>query len=222
MADTGPGKFFFGADKTSRSVWVVVDPKDFVTGSRVTSPLRVRLKDVTAEPIAARSGVYCFNDLNLPAAKYTVQIKPARPDRYFDSETTFTLTTIPVLSPPLSRNPVLVQLMPRPSYPFDAQATLARGRLIKDSDSSPIPDAQIFLIQDTVDKGLRGQTDQRGEFAVFFPPEPPNQTNPAADLKVFKFQLRFEIPNHAPHLTAETTVKEGTTKSLNEIKFPGT
>lgn len=234
MADIAPGKVFFAPDKTSRSVWVVIDPKDLVTGARVTSALQVQLRDVNApidaepiaaKPIAARSGVYCFTDLKLPATDYFVEVKPVSSDRdrYFDIRTKFTLATIPVPAQPLNRNAVSVELLPRPAYPFDTNATLARGRLVKTSDvASPIPDAQIFLILDTVDKGRRGQTDQRGEFAVFFPPSPPVEDDPSADLKEFKFQLRFEIPNQPPHLTAETTVKEGTTKSLNEIKFPGT
>jgi hypothetical protein len=219
----GPAKAFFGADLVDRSVWVVVDPRDFVTGTRVTAPLRVRLKDITAAPIAARSHVYCFTDLNLPAANYTVQVSPTTASRnlYLDAERQFTLNPVPLPGQPLQRNPVVVQMMPRPSYQFEALATLARGRLIKASDSSPIPDAQIFLILDAVEKGLRGQSDERGEFAVFFPPAAPGD-DPAAVLKDFKFRLRFEIPNHAPLLTAEQTVKEGSTKSMEEITFPGT
>jgi hypothetical protein len=217
----GPAKAFFGSDSRDRSVWVVVDPRDFVTGTRVTAPLKVSLKDVTAAPITARSRVYCFTDLNLPAADYTVQVRPAERDLYLDAEKQFTLNPVPLPGQPLNRNPVVVQLMPRPSYQFEALATLARGRLVQASDAAPIPDAQIFLILDTVDKGLRGQSDERGEFAVFFPPPAPAD-DPAAVLKNFKFQLRFEIPNHAPLLTAEATVKEGSTKSMKEIAYPGT
>lgn len=234
MADIAPGLVFFAPDKTSRSVWAVIDPKDLVTGKRVTSPLQVQLRDVNApidgdpiaaKPIAARSGVYCFTDLKLPATDYIVEVKPLGSDRtrYFDSRKQFTLATIPLPAQPLERNPVPVELLPRPSYPFDAKATLARGRLVKESDTtSPIPDAEIFLILDTVNKGRRAQTDQRGEFAVFFPSPAPVENGDPPELKEFKFNLRFVIPNQLPHLTADLTVKEGTTKSLNAIKFPGT
>jgi hypothetical protein len=223
MADPIPGQVFYGPDRLERSVWVVIDPRDFVTGGRVPGQLQVRLKDVAAEPIAARSGVYCFTNLNLPSANYTVQVRPSNSDRgrYFDAEKQFALAVVPVPAQPLKRNPVSVDLLPRPGYPFDGQATLARGRLLKDSDGSPVGGAQIFLILDTVDKGLRGLTDERGEFVVFFPLTLP-EADPTADLKDFKFKLRFEIAGHAPHLTAEETVKEGTTISLREIKFPGT
>jgi len=81
--------------------------------------------------------------------------------------------------------------------------------------------AQIILILDSTDKGLRGQTDERGEFVIFFPPTKPKDGTKTGLLD-FKFILRFEITGHAPHLTAEATVKEGTTKSVSDIKFPGT
>jgi hypothetical protein len=113
----------------------------------------------------------------------------------------------------------VVELLPRSGYPFDSQATLVRGRLVKASNNLPIENAQIFLIVDSVDKGLRGQTDERGEFVTFLPRTPPEDTT-SAGLKDFKFKLRFEIPGKS-HTTVEQTVKEGTAKSINET-FPGT
>src|ERR1043166_5518162 len=125
MAD---GQVFFG-DRLERSVWVVVDPRDFVTRGGGAIPVQGSLKDVAAEPIAARSGVYCFTDLKLAAADYTVQGRPRNSDnnRFFNAEKQFTLSVVPVPAQPLQRNAVTVQLLPRPAYPFDAQATLARG-----------------------------------------------------------------------------------------------
>src|SRR5258708_24105331 len=106
MADVPPAQVFFGSDRLERSVWVVVDPRDFVTGGRVPVPLEVRLKDVAAEPIAARSGVYCFTDLNLPSATYTVQVRPSSTDRarYFDAEQQVALADVPVPAQPFKRN----------------------------------------------------------------------------------------------------------------------
>ena len=218
-----PTNTFFGSDQIKRSVWVVVDPKDFVTGSRVTEPLRVSIKDVAATPIAARSGVYCFTDLNLPVAEYTVQVQPLTRARFLNAETKFTLQLVPVAGQSLKRNPVPVELMPRPDYPFDGQPTLARGRLVQTSDAAPIAGANIFLIVDAVDKGRRGQTDERGEFAVLFPIVTPAVNDPpSAKPREFKFQLRFKLLDNREHVTAEQTVTEGTTKSTNETKFPGT
>ena len=167
MANFTPTPVFFGSDLLERSVWVVVDPRDAVTGGRVPVPLEVRLKSVTdepiaAEPIAAYSGVYCFTDLKLAAGNYIAQVRALKNDRtrYFDAEQQFTLTPIPPPTDPLKRNKVEVKLLPRTSYPFDGQTTLARGRLVKASDLSPIDNAQISLTLDTVNKGPWQKTDE--------------------------------------------------------------
>ena len=223
MADPIPRQVFYGSDNLERSVWVVIDPRDFVTGARVPMPLQVRLKDVTTEPIAVRSGVYCFMDLKLAAAKYTVQVRPLRSDmaRFFDAEQEFTLAVVPVPAQPLKRNLVPVNLLPRPGYPFDGQATLARGRLLKASNHSPIEGARISLILEGSELvPARGQTDERGEFAVFFPLTSPEDVA-TAGLKDLNFKLKFQIDGLS-QLTADQTVKEGTTISMKEIEFQGT
>lgn len=222
-----PAPVFSGSDIVTRSVWVVVEPRDVVTEARVPVPLEVELKDqanalVATKPIAGRSGVYCFTDLKLAAGKYVVHVRPLKNDRgrYFDAQKEFSLTPIPDPAQPLNRNAVSIDLLPRPGYPFDAQSTLARGRLVQASDPHPpIADAQVFLILDSVET-LKGRTDERGEFVVSFPRTPPEDT-PSAGLKEFKFKLRFEISPGKSHTTVELTVKEGTAKSINET-FPGT
>lgn len=222
MAVPATGLVFFGPDRLERSVWVVVDPRDFVTSQRMTVPVQARLKDVTAEPIAGLSGVYCFTDLGLPAGNYTAQVQPRVADRalYFDGETEFALAVVPVPGQPLKRNPVAVELLPRPAYPFTDNATLARGRLVRASDGTGVERARIFLILEGVDLGRRGRTDERGEFVAFFPPAAP-EDNASAGLKDLKFRLRFEIDGQPPLLIAEQTVREGTPISLKEIQFPG-
>jgi hypothetical protein len=222
MADPAIDVTVFSPDRLERSVWVVVDPRDVVTGARALVPLRVRLKDVEAEPLAGRSGVYCFTDLNLPAGGHTVQVQALHGDRtrYFDAEQAFVLEPIPVPGQPLKRNPVSVALLPRPAYPFAEQVTLARGRLVRSSDGSGVDGAQIFLIVESVDQGLRGRTDERGEFVACFPPTTP-EDNAAAGLKDLKFRLRFELAGEPPVLIAEEIVREGATISLEAIQFPG-
>jgi hypothetical protein len=222
MAVPGVGIVFYSPDRLERSVWVVVDPHDFVAGQRMRVPVHARLKDVPAEPIAGLSGLYCFTDLGLPSGTYTAQVQPHPADRafYFAGETEFVLATVPVPGQPLNRNRVLVELLPRPAYPFADTATLARGRLVKSSDGAGIDGGRIFLILAGVDKGERGRTDERGEFVVFFPPEAPEDTASAGP-KDLDFQLRFEIGGQPPLLIAEETVREGTRISLNEIHFPG-
>jgi hypothetical protein len=200
----------------------VVEPRDFVTGRRMTVPVQARLKDLAAEPIAGLSGVYCFTDLNVAAGPYTAQVTPRPTERgsYFDGESPFALAVVPVPGQPLARNPVVVELLPRPAYPFADKATLARGRLVRTSDGSGIAGARIVLILETILLGRRGQTDERGEFVVFCPPSPP-EDNAAAVLKDLKFQLRFEIDGEPPFTIGEEIVREGTTLSVGEIQFPG-
>jgi hypothetical protein len=216
------GDFFFGSDRHASSVWIVVDPRDVVTSERVTGPLEVRLKDRTPQPIAAGSGVYCFVDLALPAAKYVVTVRPLSRNgaRYFDAAAELNLTTIPVPGQALQRNPVVIPLVPRPEYPFDAQFTLARGRLVRASDAAPVPAASIALILGGTDLGLRGRTDERGAFAVCFPRTAPGST-PADVPKDLTFQLRFELTGQPSLVTAPTVVREGTTKVLDPVQFPG-
>jgi hypothetical protein len=215
-------RVFFGSDELARSVWVAVDPRDFVTGRRVIVPVRARLKDLTAEPIASLSGVYCFTDLGVPAGTYTAQVEPSPADRahYFDGETEFVLAVVPIPGQPLRRNPVTVELFPRPAYPFAVEATLVRGRLVRASDGGGVADARVFLISAGVDPKQRGRTDERGEFVVLFPRSAPAD-DPPAGFKDLTFRVRFEVANQPPLERGPFTVREGTTKSLDEIQFPG-
>lgn len=223
----GTGRVFFAPDQLERSVWVVVDPRDFVTSQRVIAPVDARLDDVTAEPIVGLSRVYCFTDLELPAGIYTARVKPRGAERayYFDGETEFALDVIPVPGQPLKRNPVVVELLPRPAYPFVAEATLARGRVLRASDGTGIAGANLFLILEGIGQGRRGRTDERGEFVVFFPLPPPEDTANAV-LKDFNFRLRVEVDGQPPLLVPplldpQATVREGTTSSMADIQFPG-
>jgi hypothetical protein len=222
MAGPEPHIVLLAPDRQERSVWVVVDPRDFVTGQRVTVPVRTQLRSVTSEPIVGASGVCCFTDLDLPAGTYTAQVRPGVAHRahYFDGETEFALAVVPVPGQPLRRNPVAVELLPRPAYPFAGHVTLARGRLIAASNGAAIDGARITLILQGVDQGRRGRTDERGEFVVFFPRAAP-EDNASAGPKDLKFRLRFEIDSKPPLLIAEKTVREGTTIPLKEIQFPG-
>jgi hypothetical protein len=220
MADTTL-ELISPADTLERSVWVVVDALDFVTKQRVPG-LDVRLRDVAARPIPALSGVYCFTDLDLPPGNYTAEVKPRAEARahYFDAERQIALVTVPVPGQPLSRNPLRVELFPRPAYVFSGEATLVRGRLVKASNRAGIADAKVNLILETVERGRAGITDERGEFVVFLPPVTPDEDEGAV-LKNLSFRLRFEIDGQET-TTPPDVVLERTTKSLKEIEFPGT
>ena len=222
MAIPGDGDFFYGADRLKEAVWVVVDPRDLVTGDRVLGPLKIGLKGVTAEPVAARAGVYCFMDLALPAAKYVVEVRPISwsKARYFEATEELNLVTVPVAGQPLQRNPVVVQLLPRPEYPFDAQRTLVRGRLVKASDQTAVPSASVGLVLQATDLGTRARTDERGSFAVCFPRTAPG-TNPGDTPQDLSYQLRFELTGQPAVITPSAVVREGTTKVLAPVQFPG-
>jgi hypothetical protein len=216
----GPGTIVVSTDRLTRSVWVAIDPQDLVTGRRVVAPLRVTIDGQTAQPIAALSGVYCFTDLGLTPATYTVVVEPLSGTRgeYFRATKALNLTNVPVPGSPLKRNPLTVHLLPRPSYPFNAQATLARGRLVKASDGAGIEGALVKLFVAVSDEGIRTQTDERGEFVVLFPTPAPAATG---GLQTFTFNLRFMLDGHPDHDTAADSIKEGSVKALGVIQFPG-
>jgi hypothetical protein len=221
------GRVFVAPDLLERSVWVVVDPRDFVTGQRLTARVKTSLLNVTAEPIEGRARVYCFIDLDLPAGAYTARVELRGADRayYFDGATEFMLDVIPLPGQPLKRNPVRVELLPRPAYPFAAEATLARGRVLRTSDGTGIAGASLFLILEGVDLGRRGRTDERGEYVVFFPPATPEDAANAV-LKDFNFRLRVEVNGQPPLVVPPladpaAVVREGTTISVADIPLPG-
>ena len=207
-------------DRITRSVWVVVDPRDAVTGTRVTLPLDVRIRRVEARPIFARSGVYCFTDLNVPAAKYVVDVEPGATAAaaYFAAEREFTLKVPGGATPPLDRNPVTVELLPRPGYPFGDRVSTARGRLVRLSSGAAVGGAAIDLVRTGEPTLRRGRTDERGDFVVALPPEPAGSaaTTPAK----LAFRLEFTVPGHPPHRTAEQQVDEGRALSLGLVPFP--
>jgi hypothetical protein len=209
-------------DRQQRSVWVVVDPVDVVTGTRAAAQLRVRLREVAAAPIAALSGVYCFTDLQLAAGPYVVDVEPVGADRfrYFGAERELNLVAVPGPGSPTVRNPLTVPLLPRPAYPFAGGATLARGRVVKATDGAALAGASVTLLVGAVDHGIRSRTDERGEFAVAVPTPPPAPDNASGALKTFTFRLRFAA-GALSHTTADAQVKEGTTVSLPKIEFPG-
>jgi hypothetical protein len=212
-------------DQVTRSVWVVVDPRDAVTGARATVPLRVGLRNVAAEPVLTLSGVYCFTDLNLSPGKYVVEVQPLREavTSYFAAEAEFLLQVPPVPGKPLDRNRVTVDLFPRPAYLFGEPTSLARGRLRKASDGGAVERADVTLILNGTDEGRRGRTDERGDFVVFFPPEPPDEAPPDPPVpgpKTLTFRLAFTVPARPPHVTADQHVDEGGSVSLGEITFP--
>ena len=212
-------------DRTTRSVWVVIDPRDVVTGERVFAPLRVTLRNVTARAIVSASGLYCFTDLGLPAATYIVDVQPLRAAEsfYLPAQKEFTLKVPPVSGAPLDRNLTTIDLFPRAAYPFATGVTLARGQLVKRTNGAVIDGAEVRLLRNGTATGRPGRTDERGDFVVFFPPEPAPDSSlgaPPTPAPRLKFRLEFFVPGRPPHRIDEQSVDEGGAVSLGVIKFP--
>jgi hypothetical protein len=220
------GPVALSPDRITRSVWVVVDPRDVVTGARVLAPLRVTIRNVSAPVIVSASGLHCFTDLNLPAAKYVIDVQPLRAAAsfYFAAQQEFTLVVPPVAGKPLDRNVMVIDLFPRPAYPFAVgTTTLARGQLVKRSNSAVIDAATVTLLRNGTATGRPGRTDERGDFVVFFPPEPAPDSSlgaPPALPPPLTFRLEFVVPGRPPHRIDDQTVAEGGAVSLGVIKFP--
>ncbi len=93
---------------------------------------------------------------DLPAGDYHLQ---ARAENYFDRD--FGPVSI---GPEGLEEPVLIDLLPRPDYPFPPGETLVRG-ILRDSNNNPITDA----ILSGMNGRLMARTTDKGEFVLYFP-----------------------------------------------------
>ena len=101
------------------------------------------------------SSYYLF--LDLPEGEYRVQV---RSERYFD-ETSEPLNTATYNN----KNPINMNLTPRPSYPFRPGETLMRGILL-DGEGRPIPGGRIG--GHAANKDFLSRTTETGEFVIYF------------------------------------------------------
>jgi hypothetical protein len=116
-----------------------------------------------------------------------------------------------------------IELFPRSAYPFAPFVTLARGRLVRHSNGALIAAAVVTLLRDGAAVGRTGRTDDRGDFTMFFPPEPAPDSSLGAPPTLpppLKFRLEFSVPGHPPHRIDEQSVDEGGEVSLGVVKFP--
>lgn len=113
----------------------------------------VFLKGRKEKPIKNLSSYYLF--LDLPDDSYIVQV---RSDYYFDED----LDTTAGLDP---KNPVIITLKPKPSYPFPPGATLIRG-MAYDSAGKTVSDAKVRV----KGKDVENKTTKKGEFVLYFGP----------------------------------------------------
>jgi hypothetical protein len=104
------------------------------------------------KPLRNPSSYYLF--LDLPAGDYLLQV---RSDYYFDQDE----GPIKIGAQGL-KDPLVITLLPGPSYPFPPGETLVRG-ILRDLNQNPIPHAHLSW----KDK-FESMTSEKGEFVIYF------------------------------------------------------
>ena len=184
----------FGGDTHRHQLALAVRVVDAVTDTQVEAPLRVFLQELRhIRPLRNQSGLFCFEDV--PAGAYTLVVEPdkATADWFYLRLPTGEVQqdgfaqpiTLPLPKPPPAPPPDIpwprmdVTLVPKTSYPFPANATLARGEVTTGAGASPPGAAGVVVSctykqidpQDsdkTKDAQLKTQTDDAGEYVLFF------------------------------------------------------
>ncbi len=113
----------------------------------------VQIPELKKKPVYSPSSYYLF--LDLPAGNYHLLVGS---DYYFDQDVG--PITIEAQG---SKDPFVIELLPRPSYPFPPGETLARG-ILRDTNQNPVPDARLSWNSDKV----VCMTSEKGEFVIYF------------------------------------------------------
>jgi len=204
------------ADTLERTVLYAVELVDPVTGSPVTSGVRLEPLDAAGAllagppPTVNRSGrtvwlqpghawpaqIRLTPDKGLPFAARTEVVKPPAHDP----------TIVAGQAPPLAPADRLIRIVlaPTASYPFEG-VTAVRGLLLDTDNGTPQPDAVVQLAwQDAQSHQWRpappdlaapraateAVTDARGEFAAFLPPLPAGADPVVGDPHRLKVRLQ--------------------------------
>jgi len=113
----------------------------------------VQIPGLMKKPLRNPSSYCLFLDL-LPG-DYHLQ---ARSDYYFDQD----VGPIKIEAQGL-KDPLVIRLLPGPSYPFPPGETLVRG-ILRESDMNPMPHARLSWNNNKVES----MTSEKGEFAIYF------------------------------------------------------
>jgi hypothetical protein len=113
----------------------------------------VQIPGLKKKPLRNPSSYYLFLDL-LPG-DYHFQ---ARSDYYFDQD----VGPIKIEAQGL-KDPLVIRLLPGPSYPFPPGETLVRG-ILRDSDMNPMPYARLSWNSNKIES----MTSEKGEFVIYF------------------------------------------------------
>lgn len=166
--------------------------KDDYTGEEPIGYIEVMYGEENQKAIKNPGGYYIFTDM--PAGNNTVSVKSKV---YYSQE----LAVNPSLLDP--KNPVLeILLKPLPSYPFPANATLARG-LLSNPDMNLTANVNIKAVKPEIET----ISDANGEFVLYF-----------KDVKNKKITIEFKKDGKSK--TVKTNLDEGKTVSLGKIAFP--
>lgn len=150
--------------------------------------VEVCLKGRKEKPIKNLSSYYLF--LNLPDDSYIVQ---ARSEYYFDEDLEVNTTGRD------PKNPVIIILKPKPSYPFPPGATLIRG-VVYDSAEKAVPGAKVRV----KGRDVESKTTEHGEFVLYF--------GPLTEDEILKEDGKRFIKGNGDKITLEVTY-DGETKS---------
>lgn len=128
--------------------------RDDYSGSCPIGKINQYLEGRNETPIINPSQYYVY--INLPIGDYTVLTNS---QYYFPNSTPIPLHSIPM------NDPVIVTLIPMPSYPFPEAETLVRG-FLRDSSMNPVKNA--ILSYKTISRDFRTFTTETGEFVLYF------------------------------------------------------
>jgi hypothetical protein len=200
---------------------------DQFTEEQPLTLLRAKLKELPgARQIRNISGRLCFEDVNPGNYKLLVQNDPEIVDPFFVKPPQGTWTDTLEIPLAVVANVVLsfdLQLAPRPSYPFPANATLVRG-IVTQGSSPGVADAVVRATYrevspldntQTVLRTVEALTSREGEYVAFFkrlPKVKPGDPALIAELVAVKGAIQSQ--------PQRVVIKEGTTQKANALDLP--
>ncbi len=149
------------------------------------------------KPLRNPSSYHIF--LDLPAGDYLLQV---RSDYYFDAG--------PIkIGVQGLKDPLVITLLPGPSYPFPPGETLVRG-ILRDSNHNPIPQAHLSW----KDK-FESMTSEKGEFVIYFGVLTENDVIEENKKKFIKmFDIKIIRPDGSESTLQISNVEVGKTNPL--------
>ena len=152
---------------------------DEYTEAQLDTPMRVRLKGIPrSRALRNLSGHFCFEGLTPGNYQLVIEPDPLTANSFFVKPLQGPWTDIFEIPIVVVANVLLnfaLTLSPRPSYPFDPNATLVRGTVTQGAPA--VANAVVSSTYDqvnpqdttqTVKKTVETLTNQDGEYALFF------------------------------------------------------